>query len=160
MIVQREQVFARQVEQLRTQIAQVESAVSGTAQPAPAPDFVQRLPRVPDVRALLVEIERSAGGAGISVGSMQLQERAANAEQLARADVTISLRGSYPKLKQVLADVLGRFQNVTLVQWRLRRTIQPTDLETTMILTVWGSATGTAPSAAAPVETIASGAAR
>jgi hypothetical protein len=156
-----ERVLTGRIDRLRTQVAEAASAAGMAAPSGPAPDFVQRLPPVPDVRAVLVELERSARSAGVALGSVQLQERAASAEQLARADMTVSLRGSYPKLKQVLSEVLGRFPNIGLVQWRLRRASQPADLETTMVLALWGAAAGANPAASAAVaESAASGAAR
>ena len=149
------------IDQLRTQVAEAASAAGMVAPAGPAPDFVQRLPAVPDARAVLVELDRSARSAGVALGSVQVQERAASAEQLARADMTVSLRGSYPKLKQVLSDVLGRFPNISLVQWRLRRATQPADLEATMVLALWGAAAGANPAAfAAVAESAASGAPR
>lgn len=156
-----ERVLEERIDQLRTQVAEAASAAGMVAPAGPAPDFVQRLPAVPDARAVLVELDRSARSAGVALGSVQVQERAASAEQLARADMTVSLRGSYPKLKQVLSDVLGRFPNISLVQWRLRRATQPADLEATMVLALWGAAAGANPAAfAAVAESAASGAPR
>ena len=141
-----EQALAASAESLRTQIEAAARVASGATRAEPPADFVRgRLPGTPDVRPLLSELERSTASAGVALGSVQLQERAATAEQLARADVTASLRGSYPNLKRVVADVLGRYPNATLVQWRLRRATQPGDVESTMVLALWGAAVAAEP---------------
>ena len=144
-----EQALATSVQDLRTQL-EATARVAGEVTPAEPPtDFVRGLlPGTPDVRPLLIELERSTASAGVVLGSVQLQERAATAEQLARADITASLRGSYPNLKRVVAEVLGRYPNATLVQWRLRRVAQPGDLEATMVLALWGGASAAGPASA------------
>jgi len=106
---------------------------------SPAADFTRALPAV-DVRPLLVELERSSTNAVVVLTDVQLVERPATTEQLARTDVTVSLRGSYPKLKIVVLDVLGRFPGVSLAQWRLRRVTRSADAEATLVLSMWGAA--------------------
>ncbi len=103
-------------------------------------DFTKSLPTAVDVRPLLVELERSSSNAVVALSDVQLVERPATTEQLARTDVTVSLRGSYPKLKIVVLDVLGRFPGVSLAQWRLRRVTRSPDAEATLVLSMWGSA--------------------
>ena len=103
-------------------------------------DFTKALPAAVDVRPLLVELERSSTNAVVALSDVQLVERPATTEQLARTDVTVSLRGSYPKLKIVVLDVLGRFPGVSLAQWRLRRVTRSADAEATLVLSMWGAA--------------------
>ena len=145
-----EQALVTSVQGLRAQL-DAAARLAGEVTPAePLADFVRgRLPGTPDVRPLLTELERSTASAGVTLGSVQLQERVATVEQLARADITASLRGSYPNLKRVVAEVLGRYPNATLVQWRLRRVAQPGDLESTMVLALWGAAAAAEPVSAA-----------
>ena len=123
-----------------------------------ATDFTRRLPIAPDMRSLLTELERSTTDAGIALGSIQHQDHPASAEQLARIDVTVSLRGSYPKLKLVVSDVLRRFPGVTLSQWRARRTIQPDDLDSTIVFALWGGAAQVVPPTSAVVMPAGQGA--
>lgn len=121
----------------------------------PPTDFVTKLPLAPDVRPLLFELERATARAGVAFDSVQLQERPATPEQLSRTEATVTLRGNYPSLKSAMLDVLGRFPNATLVQWRLRRVTQPSDLETTMVVALWGAASESRVPVSAP--TLASG---
>jgi len=140
-----QRILANQIESLKEQVAVGERAAAASAartSSGQAVDFVQRLEAAPDVRAVLAELDRSTRVAGVTFGGVQAQERTGSPEQLARVDLMVSLRGNYPRLKQVLAEVLGRFPNVTLAQWRLRRINQPGELEATMVLALWGAATG------------------
>ena len=114
-------------------------------------DFTQALPAAVDVRPLLVELERSSTNAVVALSDVQLVERPATTEQLARTDVTVSLRGSYPKLKLVVLDVLGRFPGVSIAQWRLRRVTRSADAEATLVLSMWGAAAPTVSGSSDPV---------
>jgi hypothetical protein len=114
-------------------------------------DFTHALPAAVDVRSLLVELERSSTNAVVALSDVQLVERPATTEQLARTDVTVSLRGSYPKLKIVVLDVLGRFPGVSLAQWRLRRVTRSADAEATLVLSMWGAAAPTVSGSSDPV---------
>ena len=105
-------------------------------------DFVRRLPEAAQVQPVVAELQRSSSGASATLGGVQLQQRAATPEQLGRAELTVSLRGSYPNLKRVLAETLDRFPNLTLRRIHLRRTAAPTELEASVVLGLWGSAAG------------------
>lgn len=136
------------IDALRQGVASAELIGDRPSSNDPPSDFTHRLPRTPEVRPLLAELERSTAEAGVTFGSFQFQERAATPEQLARTDVTVSLRGSYPNLKRVVLDVLARFPNITVTQWRLRRAPQAGDVESTLVLAVWGAAADAVPSGA------------
>lgn len=105
-------------------------------------DFSTRLPYLIDVPAVLLTIQRSCKEADVIFGGLQVQQLSTTPEQLPRVGVTLSLRGSYSKLKQVLADVLGRFPGATLSRMSLRRGTAPADLEATVALALWGRAAG------------------
>ena len=62
----------------------------------------------------------------------------------------LSLRGSHPKLKQVLAEVLGRYPNATLSHLTLRRAESPERVEATMVIGVWGAPLASAAPASVP----------
>ncbi len=136
------------IEALQHSAAIAERTSDATTPSRPPNDFTHHLPRTPEVRPLLAELERSTAEAGVTFGGVQFQERAATLEQLARTDVTVSLRGNYPNLKRVVLDVLARFPNITVAQWRLRRAPQAGDAESTLVLAVWGAAADAVPSGA------------
>lgn len=113
------------------------------APPAPPPqpaDFTQRLPLQPDGPAWLAELRRSSEAQGVRLGSIQLVPHAARTDELARLDVTLGLQGSYPALKQVLADVLARHPNTTLQRWTLQQPTPAAAVEATAVLRVWAQA--------------------
>ena len=107
----------------------------------PTDDFTRRLPSSLDLQPLLDEIEQSCSRAGVRLGAVQISERVAATEQLQRAYLSLSLQGSYAKLKEVLAEVLGHFPNSTLAQLSMRRKVGATDVEATLSLALWGAPT-------------------
>lgn len=104
-------------------------------------DFTRRLPRDADVRTFLAEVGSSSSRAGATFGGAQVQEREGSPERLARVDITLSLRGTYPQLKAVLVDLLGRFPAVTVTQWRMRRLDVGGASESSMVFALWSSGT-------------------
>lgn len=107
---------------------------------APVPtDFARRLPEAVDIQAVVATAQLAATEAGVTLVGMQLQQRSATSDLLARNDLTLSLRGSHPKLKQVLAEVLGRYPNTTLSHMTLRRNGAPEQAEATVVIGVWGA---------------------
>lgn len=126
--------------------AQMTVALTQRRAPAPVeharelqPDFTKNLPSSLDVQLLLDAIEQSCARAGVRFGAVQIPERTAATEQLRRAYVNVSLQGSYVKLKEVLAEVLGRIPNATLAQLSMRRGSGATDVEATMSLALWAT---------------------
>ena len=145
----------REESSLKTQIGEIqgqmkmrerafEHELARSSFSAPFADFVQRLPPAPDVRPLLAELERSSSAAGGTLGGIQFQEHAAAIDQLARTEVTVLLRGTYPAHKQVILDTMARFHGATLAQWKSRRTSQSGEVDATVVLSVWGAAANTA----------------
>lgn len=137
----------------RTQEAAADSAKSATtvALIATPTDFAHFLPASIDIQPVLAEVQRAAFDLGLVFSGVTVQHRAPTAEQLARSELTVSLRGSYPKLKQLMAAVLDRFPNATLSRLTLRKTPSATDLDATMALLVWGAPLPLAAGASAPV---------
>jgi Type II secretion system (T2SS), protein M subtype b len=92
--------------------------VAGTSAGAPGMDFAAALPREANAAAMLAEIDRATLAAGVSLLSTSVAVRAPGPDSLGRLDVTAHLRGPYPKVKQVLKEVLQRFPNTTLSSLR------------------------------------------
>lgn len=135
------------------QEAAADAAKSATnvASIATPTDFVHSLPASSDIQPVLAEVQRAAFDLGIAFSGVTVQHRAPATQQLARSDLTLSLRGSYPKLKQLTAVVLARFPNATLSRLTLRKTASATDLDATMALLVWGAPLPFATVASVPV---------
>ena len=114
-------------------------------------DFAQSLGSPLNAVQVVQELQRACSAAGILLASVQAQERPASSDQLGRLELAVSLRGAYPGTKQALKQVLERFSNITVQRLRMRRSQAPTDVETSVTLSVWSQpaeATATAVSAA------------
>ena len=135
------------------QEAAIDAAKSATnvASIAMPTDFVHSLPASIDIQLVLAEVQRAAFDLGLAFSGVTVQHRAPTAQQLARSELTLSLRGSYPKLKQLTAAVLDRFPNATLSRLTLRKTAAATDLDATLALLVWGAPLPFATVASVPV---------
>ena len=105
-------------------------------------DFVQRLPVSIDLQPILSAVQRSAAEAGLAFVGVLVQERPGTKELLSRVDLSVSLRGPYTRLIQVLAETLSRYPNATLTRASLRRAGGPDQVEATMIIALWGGAAG------------------
>ena len=107
----------------------------------PVSDFAQKLPDVIGVQPMLLSLRRSAADSGATFIGVQVQQRPATKEALARTDLAVSLRGAYPKLAQVLTEALGRYPNATLARASLRRAGSPDQVEATFVIGLWGAPT-------------------
>ena len=149
------QTLHQQIEALKL------SSSARTTQPVVAPtpsDFTHHLPSTLDVQPVVTQLQRSCAQAGIELASVQIQQQAATADRLSRTELNITLRGNYPAIKTVLAEVMGRYPNMSLRRLNMRSSApgQPTntantETETTAVLALWGAP-------ADPAQTLASGA--
>lgn len=136
-------------QQVQSTLAQGTQASPVASAPAYT-DFVQTLPIAIDIQGTLSTVYGAAADAGVVLSSIQLQPRGGAQELLARTELTVSARGPYPKLKQVTYEVLARYPNATLAHLSLRRGGAPDQLETTIVIDVWGAPTAVASAASAP----------
>lgn len=149
----------RPIEQ-RLQLAKRELAViehaakqpTAARAPVEARDFTHALaPGTPAVQ-VVEELRRSCERSNVVLASVQVRERAASEEQLGRAELAITLRGSYVNSKQVLKDATDRFSKLTVQRLRLRRVQATSEVETSATLSLWSAAL-TVPAAKSPVTT-------
>jgi len=138
----------RGISQASTLLDQVLSVQAALHRPAQAPksvdeprqvDFVHGLPGAVDVQSAVATVSRAAADASVALTSVQLQSRAGTPELLARTDLVVQARGAYPKLKQVISDVLGRYPNATLNHLNLRRNGPLDQAEATVVFGMWGA---------------------
>ena len=123
----------RQTHDLATSITalrqQLNAAAAEGAGSAAEPDFAQGLPEASSVDAVVRELQRSSAEVGTAFVSVSSTPRVATQQTLGRTELSITLRGAYPKLKTVLAQTLDRFPNLVVQRLTLRRMVAPVDLE-------------------------------
>ena len=144
-----ERALHAQVQLLHTTLSQRARESARTASAPAYTDFVQRLSDAAGIQPMLATLQRSSADAGVVFAGVQIQQRAATEDLLTRTDMTVSLRGAHPKLKQVLAELLGRYSNVTLTHLTLRRSGSPDQVEATLAIGVWGAPSVAPPASAA-----------
>lgn len=108
---------------------QLRAAPAANGAEAPGVDFAQRLPETASVDPVVRELQRSSAAMGAAFVSVSSTPRAATRQALGRIELTITLRGAYPKLKTVIAETLDRFPNLIVQRLTLRRMATPADLE-------------------------------
>jgi hypothetical protein len=104
--------------------------VSASAASEPTPDFVALLPDTIGIDPIVTQLQRSAASLGVAFASVAINESAPNEQTLGRTRLTVTLRGSYPNTKTVLAETFDRYPEVLLERLTLRRVSAPTDVET------------------------------
>jgi hypothetical protein len=125
------------------QIAAAERVALPAAAATGAPvDFTAALPVAVDAERVVGELQRSAAAARVSLASLTVSHHPAAPDQLGRLDLDITLRGAYPDAKQVLVDVLGRFDAATLRSLRLRQEPGLTTAEVQVHMSVWSRPVG------------------
>jgi len=80
---------------------------------APA-DFVSALPSIVDPDATIRFTSRLAQDQDARISQMQAQSIATDAKKLGQAKFTLQLRGDYPRIKNVVIDLLAKFPGLTL----------------------------------------------
>lgn len=98
-------------------------------------DYVLQLPPTASADAFVNHLQRSAAQSGVVVQLVTAKASTATARSLGRVDLSISLRGAYGPLKDVLAQALAS-RGVVLQRLMLRRQTAPTDLEGQVDLTL------------------------
>lgn len=104
-------------------------------------DFVQHLPEFTSPDPVLREVQRSSQGHGVTFLAAQVTNQPASDSRLGRSELTVELRGLYPGLKAVLADVLARYPNVVLKHLTIRRSSSG-ELDARLELTMLSRPTG------------------
>lgn len=139
------------IREQRLALAAVQSAAPApVAASAPALDFTYQLPVRPDIAPVVGELQRSANGQGVAVLELQSHASPATEQQLARAELTAQMRGTYPGIKQVLWELQSRYPHATVQRLSLRRNTSPQDIQAEVTLVLWGQPLRKAGNTAAP----------
>jgi hypothetical protein len=127
--------------QLDDEVREQAAAINASL-PVPASvvarDFTAGLPDTPPVADVVQTLSRACAQAGVALAGVQATHRPANPAQLGRTELTVLVRGPYAGARTALDTVLQRYPSLTLQRLRMRRTSSPTDLETSVTLSVWG----------------------
>lgn len=104
------------------------SAPAASASPARA-DFVQDLPAVPRTQAFLEALGKIAVQHKTSLASMSIAQRTPSPDTLGQLTVATTLEGSYPALRQAIAEAALWDGSVRLASVHIRKRAGSADLE-------------------------------
>lgn len=126
------------VARLDDQVTVLEHAVRAappTADGSAPTDFALQLPHTASADAFVNHLQRSAAQNGVVVQLATAKASTATAQALGRVELSLSLRGAYRPIKEVLAQALA-LPGVVLQRLVLRRQMSPTDVEGQIDLTL------------------------
>lgn len=83
-------------------------------------DFVQHLPIAASSERLMAVVERARQDHGMTLTRVQVDPRPLEAGQLNTTDLSLSLKAPYPAIKAMLADLMARCPEITLVRLSLQ----------------------------------------
>lgn len=95
----------------------------------PVRTFADALPSAAPVTHLLARIQTSSLRSGAQWSGFAAVDRAGDARQFGRSEVRLTLRGSYPQIREVLADVSSGPPAPVLRRFAVRRIGSPAELE-------------------------------
>ena len=105
-------------------------------------DFTHRLPAASQLttraHTLIESSQRAAAARGVQWLAVTSTPLPSNERSLAKLDVSLTLQGSYPQVKAVLADALSRTPPVVFKQLELRRAVKGGDVEAQLSLMLIG----------------------
>lgn len=140
--------------ELESHLNVARSPTQGPAKPVDSEpvDFVRALGAAVPSANVVHEIQRACSQAGVTLATLQLQERLPTLEQLGRIDFTLTLRGTYPATKQAIKQMVERFPSVTVKRLRMQRTPDAAEVESAVMLSLWSAPLLPSASATAPVD--------
>jgi hypothetical protein len=103
-------------------------------------DFVQHLPKAFAPDHLMAVIDRARLDHGVALGRVQLEPRPPEPGQLGAAELSFSLKGSYPSVKALLADLFARCPELTLARLNLRNANGAQEIDAEVSLRAWAQA--------------------
>lgn len=140
--------------EVESQLSVARAPVQGPAKPVdPEPvDFARALGAAVPSADVVQEIQRACSQAGVTLATLQVQDRSSTLEQLGRIDFTLTLRGTYPATKQAIKQMVERFPNVTIKRLRMRRTPDAAEVESAVMLSLWSAPLLRSAFATAPLD--------
>lgn len=92
-------------------------------------DFAQGLPVDMSIDSVVRELQRASSDSAVALLVVASTPHAATALTLGRIELTVTLRGSYPKLMAALNRTRDRYPELLLQRLSLRRMGTPNDIE-------------------------------
>lgn len=132
---------AQELSKAETALAQakVAAATPAVSTPADTTDFVAHLPPAAETPPLLQELQRSTKARAVQLTGVSTAATDPTAQALGRIAVSVTLQGSYPAIKGVLADALARYEkNLVVQRLAVQRRVSPTELEAKVELLLLG----------------------
>lgn len=93
------------------------------------PDFAQRLPVILSVDPIVGELQRASAAEGAVFLTVLSTPHAPTGETLGRSELSVGLRGSYPQVKAILAQMLDRYPELIVQRLMLKRLSTPGELD-------------------------------
>jgi Type II secretion system (T2SS), protein M subtype b len=118
----------RLTERLKGDLAAAANSAGAAVATPPAPDFALGLPATAPVEATIRRIQRASSAHGVAFVSANVNSREPTPSTLGRTELALTLRGSYPQLKAVLAEGANG-PGIVMQRLSLRRQASPTELE-------------------------------
>ena len=132
----------------KQKLGQARNQVQSQA-PAISHEFLVELPRAVRSQLVVENFQHTAREAGVTVASLSLRETPAKPDRLGRLELTVMGQGTYPALKQVLAEWLARFPSATVRSQQWRRvesagtsSTGSTTVEANWVLSIWTRPSG------------------
>jgi len=102
-------------------------------------DLSRWLPASSEAHGVLSEVQRRSREAEVVFGALDASASHQD-NQLGRASLAISLRGTYPNIKRVLVEVLTRYPHATTTRLVVRRALPSPGADAVVSMTVWSRA--------------------
>jgi Tfp pilus assembly protein PilO len=118
-------------------------ASADQAKPAAQPpsaddtDFALRLPADANAQSLVKIIRRAADASGVTIIGLTNTDRQPTQRALGRIEVSVNLRGSYPAVRQVLAETLQSQPAPVLQRLSMRRDSPASGVQATLDLALY-----------------------
>jgi hypothetical protein len=100
-------------------------------------DFIEHLPKTFAPDHLMAVMERARLDHGVALGRVHLEPRLPEPGQLSTTELSFSLKGAYPSIKALLADLTARCPELTLVRLNLRHANGAQQVEAELSLRAW-----------------------
>jgi hypothetical protein len=131
----------RALVEIESRLGEVQRAIPASAKAAEArpADFARSLGAAVPSALVIQEIQRACSQAGVTLATLQVQERSPTLEQLGRSEFALTLRGPYPATKQVIKQIVERFPNMGVKHLRMQRAAAGADIESALTLSLWSA---------------------
>lgn len=116
------EVSALHVKELRHRFESLSATQAVAARAIPSlSDYYQKYPAADQVPVVLKFVHEAAGKAGFDLSMADYRETPVAGTSLARYEVSLQVRATYPQLRRWLADIMNEWPSVALVECTIKR---------------------------------------